>query len=249
MLSRGCRAAQRYSPRRGRRRRSARLSSRGFTGRRSVAHAPRRVQGLARPALNTAAGTDMDAIGIQSRTVIKVVAIVIVAVGVAVLLNHVIVEIKTTIRWLCAAIFLALALSPLVDLVERARIRGRSLPRWAAILVSYLLFFAALTFLVLAVIPPIVREVEQLALAAADLRQGLPALGEQQRAVPGAEPEVRDHAAAHPGGRAAALEARRRRRGAEGGHGRAAQQPGRGDRRAHARLLPAPRRRASCSSG
>ena len=62
----------------------------------------------------------MEAIGIQSRAVIKVVAIVIVAVGVAVLLNHVIVEIKTTIRWLCAAIFLALALSPLVDLVSSA---------------------------------------------------------------------------------------------------------------------------------
>ena len=105
----------------------------------------------------------MEAIGIQSRTVIKVVAIVIVAIGVAVLLNHVIVEIKTTIRWLCAAIFLALALSPLVDLVGRARIRGRSLPRWASILASYLIFLAALTFLVLAVIPPIVREVEQLA--------------------------------------------------------------------------------------
>ena len=66
----------------------------------------------------------MDVIGIQSRTVIKVVAIVIVAVGVAVLLNHVIVEIKTTIRWLCAAIFLALALSPLVDFVSKARIRA-----------------------------------------------------------------------------------------------------------------------------
>jgi predicted PurR-regulated permease PerM len=104
----------------------------------------------------------MDVIGIQSRTVIKVVAIVIVAIGVAVLLNHVIVEIKTTIRWLCAAIFLALALSPLVDLVSKARIRARSLPRWAAILVSYVLFFAVLTFLVLAVIPPIIHEVGQL---------------------------------------------------------------------------------------
>jgi predicted PurR-regulated permease PerM len=104
----------------------------------------------------------MDVIGIQSRTVIKVVAIVIVAVGVAVLLNHVIVEIKTTIRWLCAAIFLALALSPLVDFVSKARIRARSMPRWAAILVSYVLFFAVLTFLVLAVIPPIVHEVGQL---------------------------------------------------------------------------------------
>jgi predicted PurR-regulated permease PerM len=104
----------------------------------------------------------MDVIGIQSRTVIKVVAIVIVAIGVAVLLNHVIVEIKTTIRWLCAAIFLALALSPLVDLVSKARVRARSLPRWAAILVAYILFFAVLTFLVIAVIPPIIHEVSQL---------------------------------------------------------------------------------------
>jgi len=104
----------------------------------------------------------MDIIGIQSRTVIKIVAIVIVAIGVAVLLNHVIVEIKTTIRWLCAAIFLALALSPLVDLVSKARVRARSLPRWAAILVAYVLFFAVLTFLVLAVIPPIIHEVSQL---------------------------------------------------------------------------------------
>src|SRR3954470_10183859 len=104
----------------------------------------------------------MEAIGIQSRTVIKVVAIVIVAIGVAVLLNHVIVEVKTTIRWLCAAIFLALALSPLVDLVERAHISGRSLPRWAAILVAYVLCLAGFTLLVLEVIPPIVREVEAL---------------------------------------------------------------------------------------
>jgi predicted PurR-regulated permease PerM len=104
----------------------------------------------------------MDVIGIQARTVIKVVAIVIVAIGVAVLLNHVIVEIKTTIRWLCAAIFLALALSPLVDLVSKARIRARSLPRWAAILVAYVVFFAVLTFLVIAVIPPIIHEVSQL---------------------------------------------------------------------------------------
>ena len=47
---------------------------------------------------------------IETRAVIKVMAIVVVAIGVAVLLNHVIVEVKTTIRWLCASIFLALAL-------------------------------------------------------------------------------------------------------------------------------------------
>ncbi len=93
---------------------------------------------------------------------IKVAAIVLVAVGVALLLNHVVVEIKTTIRWLCAAIFLALALSPLVDLIERTGVRGRNLPRWLAILVAYVLFLVGFTFLVLEVIPPIVREVEQL---------------------------------------------------------------------------------------
>ena len=99
---------------------------------------------------------------IESRAVFKVVAIILVAVGVALLLNHVVVEIKTTIRWLCAAIFLALALSPLVDLIERAGVGGRNLPRWLAILVAYILFLVGFTFLVLEVIPPIVREVEQL---------------------------------------------------------------------------------------
>jgi predicted PurR-regulated permease PerM len=99
---------------------------------------------------------------IESRAIFKIVAIVLVALGAALLLNHVIVEVKTTIRWVCAAIFLALALSPLVDLIQRASIGGRSLPRWLAILVAYILFLVAFTFLVLEVIPPIVREVEQL---------------------------------------------------------------------------------------
>jgi predicted PurR-regulated permease PerM len=100
---------------------------------------------------------------IEARAVLKVMAIVVVAVGVAVLLNHVIVEVKTTIRWVCAAVFLALALAPLVDLVQRAHIRGRHSPRWLAILISYVLFLAGFILLVLTVIPPIVREVEQLA--------------------------------------------------------------------------------------
>jgi predicted PurR-regulated permease PerM len=104
----------------------------------------------------------MDSRSISSRAVFKVVAIVLVAVGLALLFNHVVVEVKTTIRWVCAAIFLALALSPLVDLVERARIRGRRMPRWLAIIVAYLIFLAGFVFLVLQVIPPIVREVEQL---------------------------------------------------------------------------------------
>ena len=122
-------------------------------------------------------------------------AIVIVAIGVAVLLNHVIVEVKTTIRWLCAAIFLALALNPLVDLSRAPGSAGASLPRWLAILVAYVLFFALLTFLVLAVIPPIVREVEHLGSQLPDLRQGLQALGQQQRPVPRSQPQVRHHPA------------------------------------------------------
>jgi predicted PurR-regulated permease PerM len=104
----------------------------------------------------------MIAARIEARAVFKVAAIVLVAIGLALLLEHVVIEIRTTIRWLLAGVFLALALSPLVDLVEKPRIRGRSLPRWLAILVAYLIFFAAFLFLVLNVIPPIVREVEQL---------------------------------------------------------------------------------------
>jgi predicted PurR-regulated permease PerM len=104
----------------------------------------------------------MDLRSISTRAVVKVVAIVLVAVAVAVLLNHVVVEVKTTIRWLCAAIFLALALSPLVDLVQRARVGGHRMPRWLAILVAYVIFLAGFVLLVLLVIPPIVREVEHL---------------------------------------------------------------------------------------
>jgi predicted PurR-regulated permease PerM len=100
---------------------------------------------------------------IEARAVLKVMAIVVLAAGVAVLLNHVIVEVKTTIRWVCAAVFLALALSPLVDLIERAHVRERKIPRWLAILVAYVLFLVGFIALVLTVIPPIVREVEQLA--------------------------------------------------------------------------------------
>ncbi|MQA73692.1 MAG: AI-2E family transporter [Solirubrobacterales bacterium] len=152
-LSRGCRAAQRYSPRRGRRRRSARLSSRKCIRSPQGSASARRIRPRSIP---------MIASRIEARAVVKVVAVVLVALAVALLLQHVVLEVRTTIRWLFAAIFLALALSPLVDLIERARVRGRSLPRWLAILVAYVLFLAGFVFLVLAVIPPIVREVEQL---------------------------------------------------------------------------------------
>jgi predicted PurR-regulated permease PerM len=99
---------------------------------------------------------------IEARAVFKVAAIVLFSIGVALLLEHVIVEVRTTFRWIFASIFLALALSPAVDLILRARIRGHSLPRWLAILIAYLVFFCVLGFLILEVIPPIIREVEQL---------------------------------------------------------------------------------------
>jgi len=104
----------------------------------------------------------MVAARIETRAVFKVAAIVLVAIGAALLLEHVVVEVRTTIRWLLAAIFLALALNPLVDLVLRARVRGRTLPRWLAVLVAYLVALVVFGFLVLNVIPPIVREIEQL---------------------------------------------------------------------------------------
>ena len=48
----------------------------------------------------TANTSRMDASRIQARAVFKVVAIVLVALGIAMLLEHVVVEVRTTIRWL-----------------------------------------------------------------------------------------------------------------------------------------------------
>ena len=95
----------------------------------------------------------MDAARIQARAVIKVVAIVDLSRSASpLLLNYVvIVEIKTTIRWLCAAIFLALALNPARRPASSASAcAAATLPRWLAILVVYVLFFAVFMFLVLA---------------------------------------------------------------------------------------------------
>lgn len=98
---------------------------------------------------------------IESRTVLRVVAIAILTVAAAALLGLVVVKVETTIRWLITATFLALVLAPAVELVERVRIGGRRTPRWAAISVTFVVAFIALSFLVLNVIPPMVDEVEQ----------------------------------------------------------------------------------------
>jgi predicted PurR-regulated permease PerM len=97
----------------------------------------------------------------DSRTVFRIVAVAILTIAAAALLGLVVVKVDTTIRWFVTALFLALALAPAVELVQRTRIRGRQMPRWLAIAVTFVLAFLALTFLVLNVIPPMVDEVEQ----------------------------------------------------------------------------------------
>ena len=174
---------------------------------------------------------------------IKVMAIVVVAIGVAVLLNHVIVEVKTTIRWVCAAVFLALALAPLVDLVQRVHIRGHHPPRWLAILISYILFLVGFILLVLAVIPPIVREVESLASQLPTYVKDFEAWANNNDQFSELNDKYNITQLLSQRGVAAAGEARRRRRRRQGGDGRDPQQHRRGGRRPHADLLPADRRR------
>lgn len=105
----------------------------------------------------------MEAARIQARAVVKVVAISICVIAVAILLAIIVLHVRTTLRWVFAALFLWLALMPAVDRVESVRIRGRHpFPRWLAILLVYLIGLGILVFLVLQVVPPIVREFENL---------------------------------------------------------------------------------------
>jgi predicted PurR-regulated permease PerM len=105
----------------------------------------------------------MDAAQVQARAVAKVVLTALAVIALALVLALIVLNIRTTLRWVVAAIFLALALAPAVSLVERARIRGRVPPRWLSILAVYLGFAVFFVFVVLQVIPPIVREIEALA--------------------------------------------------------------------------------------
>jgi predicted PurR-regulated permease PerM len=105
----------------------------------------------------------MDAAGIQVRAVAKIAITALAVTAAAVLLALVLLNVRTTLQWAAAAIFLALALAPAAGLVERARIRGRGLPRWLAVVIVYLGGFVFFLFVLLQVIPPIVREVEALA--------------------------------------------------------------------------------------
>ena len=100
---------------------------------------------------------------IEARAVAKVVLVALFYGALALLLAIVILHTRTTLQWVAAAIFLALALDPAVGTLQRIRIAGRSVPRVVAILAVYLVFFAALVFLILHVFPSIVRDIEGLA--------------------------------------------------------------------------------------
>src|SRR6266540_544135 len=104
----------------------------------------------------------VDAARIQARAVVKVAAISLAVVAGALLLAVVVLEVRTTIRWIFAAIFLTLALLPAVDRVGSLRVRGRGLPRWLAILLVYVVMLVLFVFLVLQVVPPIIKEFENL---------------------------------------------------------------------------------------
>lgn len=105
----------------------------------------------------------MRASEIEARAVAKIVLVALFYAALALLLAIAILHTRTTLRWVVTAIFLALALDPAVGLIERIRIGKGSLPRVAAVLSALALFLAGLVFLVLHVIPPMVKDVEALA--------------------------------------------------------------------------------------
>ena len=105
----------------------------------------------------------MDAAQIQARAVAKIAIIVLAMIAVAVLLALMVLHTRTTLQWVVIAIFFALGVAPLVSFVERVKIRGRGLPRWLAIIVVYLLGLLFFLFVLLQVLPPMIKEVEKLA--------------------------------------------------------------------------------------
>jgi predicted PurR-regulated permease PerM len=100
---------------------------------------------------------------IQARAVAKIVLVALFWTGVALLLAIALLHTRTTLQWVAAAIFLALALDPAVSLIQRAWPRGGRMPRVLAILIVYVLALAALVFLTLHIFPPIVHDIEGLA--------------------------------------------------------------------------------------
>ncbi|MGA9371408.1 MAG: AI-2E family transporter [Solirubrobacterales bacterium] len=100
---------------------------------------------------------------IQARAVAKIVLVALFWCAVALLVAIALLHTRTTLQWVAAAVFLALALDPAVGLIQRAWPGAGKMPRVLAILLVYLVAVAAMVFLVLHVFPPIVHDIEGLA--------------------------------------------------------------------------------------
>jgi len=100
---------------------------------------------------------------IQARAVAKIVLVALFWAGIAVLFAIALLHTRTTLQWVAAAVFLALALDPAVNLVQRAWPGEGKMPRVLGILLVYVAALAALVFLILQVFPPIVHDIEGLA--------------------------------------------------------------------------------------
>jgi predicted PurR-regulated permease PerM len=100
---------------------------------------------------------------IQARAVAKIVLVALFWAGVALLLAIALLHTRTTLQWVAAAVFLALALDPAVNLVQRAWPGEGKMPRVLGILLVYVAGLAAMVFLILQVFPPIVHDIESLA--------------------------------------------------------------------------------------
>lgn len=121
--------------------------------------------GRSRQGMPSRAGSSLGAMRsseIEARAVAKIVLVALFWAALAVLLAIAVLHTRTTLRWVVTAIFLALAFDPAVGLIERISIRGRNVPRVGAVLSVLAVFLAALGFLVLHVIPPMVSNVESL---------------------------------------------------------------------------------------
>jgi predicted PurR-regulated permease PerM len=100
---------------------------------------------------------------IQARAVAKVVLVALFWTAIALLLAIAILHTRTTLQWVAAAVFLALALDPAVGLLQRAWPGERRMPRVLAILLVYLVALGAMILIFLHVFPPIVHDIESLA--------------------------------------------------------------------------------------
>ena len=74
----------------------------------------------------------------------------------------------TVITYIAASLFIALGLDPLVNWIDK-----RGLPRWASVAVVAIGFVGLLTLLLINIIPTVIREANNLILAAPSIVEGL----------------------------------------------------------------------------